>query len=296
MNTIYDAIVIGGSYAGMAAALQLARARRTVLVIDAAKRRNRFAATSHGFITQDGVAPGEIAEQARAQLLKYSTVEWKSATVTQASGHKDAFDVTTENGEQFKAKRLILAGGVVDQLPTLPGLAERWGSSVFHCPYCHGYELNQEAIGVLARSEHSMHQALMLPDWGSTTFFLNDQFAPNPEQLQALAQRNVTVVSGPIAALEGPALTLRMLNGKTFELAGLFTMAQTSIDPIASQLQCALDSGPTGSFVKTNETKATTVDGVFACGDLARAAGSVSLAVGDGAMAGAATHRSLIFP
>ena len=296
MNTIYDAIVIGGSYAGMAAALQLARARRTVLVIDAAKRRNRFAATSHGFITQDGVAPGEIAEQARAQLLKYSTVEWKSATVTQASGHKDAFDVTTENGEQFKAKRLILASGVVDQLPTLPGLAERWGSSVFHCPYCHGYELNQEAIGVLARSEHSMHQALMLPDWGSTTFFLNDQFAPNPEQLQALAQRNVTVVSGPIAALEGPALTLRMLNGKTFELAGLFTMAQTSIDPIASQLQCALDSGPTGSFVKTNETKATTVDGVFACGDLARAAGSVSLAVGDGAMAGAATHRSLMFP
>lgn len=291
----YDVVIIGGSYAGMAAALQLVRARRSVLVIDEGRRRNRFAETSHGFLTQDGAPPGEIAAQARAQLMKYPTLEWRQGKAIHALGRKNAFEIVIESGERFAAARLILAGGVTDALPSVPGLAERWGRSVFHCPYCHGYELNQGRIGVLARSELSMHHALMLPDWGRTSFFLDERFTPNDEQRQALNQRKVEVIEGPVAALEGDELMLRTVDGRSFELDGLFIMAQTSIDPLAAQLGCEIDNGPMGEFVKTSEAKATSVDGVFACGDLARAAGSVSLAVGDGAMAGAATHRSLMF-
>ena len=293
--TTFDVAIVGGSYAGLSAALPLARARRSVLVIDAGVRRNRFADASHGFLTQDGVAPGVIAQTAREQLMKYASVTWKNGTVQHASGHKNAFQITTSDGESFLARRLILASGVTDQLPAIPGLAQRWGQSVFHCPYCHGFELNQGRIGVLAVSELSMHQALMLPDWGSTTLFLNDRFSPDAQQLAALEKRQVQVLSGAVKSLEGDALILHMQDGRTFALDGLFTMPHTSPSPLAAQLQCELEIGATGAFIKTNEAKATSIDGVFACGDTARAAGSVTFAVGDGAMAGLSAHRSLMF-
>ena len=135
---MYDVIIIGGGYAGLSAALQLARTRRSILVIDHGLRRNRFAATSHGFLGQDGRAPGEIIDEARAQLFRYPTVDWLEDRVEQAEGSADDFRViTVENGEKT-GRRLVLALGVKDELPAIPGLEERWGRSVFHCPYCHG--------------------------------------------------------------------------------------------------------------------------------------------------------------
>ncbi|WP_137921001.1 NAD(P)/FAD-dependent oxidoreductase [Hydrogenophaga sp. 2FB] len=294
-HSLNDAIVIGGSYAGLSAAMQLARARRRVLVIDAGVRRNRFARASHGFIGQDGRAPGDIAAEAKAQVLAYPNVRWLDGTAAQAERHDGGFRVTTADGATEHARKVVIATGVVDELPAIDGLAQRWGSSVFHCPYCHGYELDEGRIGVLASSALSMHHALMLPDWGQTTFFLNDAFVPDGAQRAALAARGVTVEAEPIARLEDAA-TVLLRDGRRLTMDGLFTATRTRLaSPVAEQLGCALEEGPTGAFVQADAMQATSVPGVFACGDAARAAGNVAISVGAGAMAGAAAHRSLMF-
>jgi thioredoxin reductase len=293
----HDVIIIGGSYAGLAAGLQLARARRRVLVVDAGIRRNRFAGSSHGFLTQDGTSAAQIATKGRSQLLAYESVEWLSGEATRAEAEDGGFRVAIEAaGREETGRRLVLALGVKDHLPDIPGLEERWGRSVFHCPYCHGYELDRGRIGVLAVSPQSQHHAMMLPDWGPTTFFLDGAFAPDAEQAEQLRRRGVAVVEGIVDRLEGDGATLVMRDGRVFALDGLFTLSRTSIaSPIAGQLGCAFDDGPTGPVIRTDPIKATTVPGVFACGDAARMAGSVSLAVGDRALAGMAAHQSLIF-
>ena len=290
----FDVIVVGGSYAGLSAALQLARARRRVLVIDAGQRRNRYAGHSHGFLTQDGSLAADIAAQGRIQLQAYPSVAWAAEAAAVAVADGGQFRITLAHGGNVVARRLILATGVTDALPPVEGLAQRWGQSVFHCPYCHGYELDQGAIGVLATSEMSMHHALMLPDWGRVTFFLNGAFTPSQEQRAALASRGVTVEATPVTRIDGVADVV-LEDGRRMSMAGLFVMSRTSsTSTLASQLGCAMEAGPLGAFVQTDPQKATTVAGVFCCGDLARPAGNVAFAVADGAMAGVAAHRSLI--
>lgn len=292
----YDAIIIGGSYAGLAAGLQLARARRSVLVVDAGVRRNRFAEASHGFLTQDGTPPAEVAARGKAQLLAYPTVEWRDGSAETAEAVEGGFRVALSGEGEATARRLVLATGVTDTLPDIAGLAERWGRSIFHCPYCHGYELEQGRIGVLAVTPMSMHQALMLPDWGPTTFFLNGAFTPDEAQRAELARRGVAVEETPVEAITGERADIRLRDGRTVPLDGLFTTSRTAVaSPIAKALGCAFEEGPFGGFIRTDMTKATSVPGVFACGDAARATGSVTFAVGDGATAGFATHQSLIF-
>lgn len=191
----YDVIIIGGSYAGLSAALQLGRARRHVLVIDAGTRRNRFASHSHGFLGQDGKAPGEIVAEARRQIEAYVTIDWIDGLATSVSGTFDAFEVEIDGGQRKMGRRLVIAAGVTDDLPPIPGLSERWGQSVFHCPYCHGYELNQGRIGVIAASALAIHHGLMLPDWGTTTLFTNGAFVPDQEQRAQLTARGTQVLS-----------------------------------------------------------------------------------------------------
>ena len=296
MNT-YDVIVIGGSYAGMAGALQLARGRRSVLVIDAGIRRNRFASHSHGLLGQDGKSPSAIAEEAKAQLLKYPTVTWLQGSVEVAEKNGDLFNVATTDNKKFIAKRLLLATGISDHLPAISGLQERWGKTVFHCPYCHGYELNQGKLGVLAVSEASLHQALLIPDWGPTTLFTNNCFTPNELQLTQLAARNVQIETEAVSEIAGEQTAIvKLANGRLVELAGLFIASLTKpASPIAYDLGCEIAESPVGFYVKTDELKQTSIPGVFACGDLGRPMGSVTFAIGDGAQAGFAAHRSLIF-
>ena len=290
---MFDAIVVGGSYAGLSAATQLARARRRLLVIDAGKRRNRFAEVSHGFLSRDGAAPGAIVAEARTQLLAYPTVEWHDGEAIAAEAIDDGFAVTEAGGTRVEARRLVLALGVSDTLPSVPGLAERWGRSVFHCPYCHGYEVDGQ-IGVLAVRPDSVHHAFMLPDWGPTTYFLNGQ-ALDTEARGKLVARGVSFESEPIRAIGGHA-DIELASGRIVRLGGLFTATGTQpSSPLAEQLGCAMDESPAGKFIRTDGMKATTVPGVYACGDAARAFGNVAFAVGDGAQAGAATHQSLMF-
>jgi thioredoxin reductase len=293
MTHEFEAVVVGGSYAGLSAALQLARARRRIAVVDAGQRRNRFAAASHGFLGQDGRAPGDIVADAKAQLLAYATVSWVDGQALTAQPRGDGFAVALD-GRELTARRLVLATGVVDELPAIEGLAERWGSSVFHCPYCHGYELQQGDIGVLATGESSLHQALLLPDWGRTTLLLNGAFAPDAAQLAALAVRGVTVEAAPVARIRDEA-TIELQDGRRLPLAGLFVATRIRMSsPLAEQLGCEFEQGPAGPFIRRDAMAVTTVPGVFACGDAARPFGNVAMAVGDGALTGAATHRSLI--
>lgn len=291
---LYDVIIVGGSYAGLSAGLQLARARRQVLVIDAGQRRNRFAATSHGFLGQDGQAPAAIASQGRSQLMAYSTVTWAEDRVIQASGESQSFAVRTACNGTFQAKRLILATGVVDELPAIDGLESRWGKHVFHCPYCHGYELDEGRIGVLATSPLAMHHALMLPDWGTTTLFTNGVFSPDAEQQAQLDRRGVNVECGAVRRICGERADLELHDGRLFSLDGIFTMSRTRISPLAAQLGCELADGPTGPYLQTNDMRQTSRPGVFACGDTSLAAGSVALAVAEGVRAGVGAHFSLI--
>jgi thioredoxin reductase len=290
----FDVIVVGGSYAGLSAALQLARARRRVLVIDAGRRRNRHAHRSHGFLTQDGSEAAAIAADGRAQLQAYDNVAWARDTAVAAAAEGDGFRVTLSDGGSVCCRRLVLAIGVIDTLPPVEGLEERWGKSTFHCPYCHGYELNEGDIGVLATGELSMHHALMLPDWGRVTLLLNGTFEPDAAQLASIERRGVTLERTAVARIEGEAdVVLR--DGRRLPMAGLFVATSTHIaSPLATQLGCALEQGPMGDFVWTDAQKASSVPGVFCCGDMARAAGSVAFAVADGAMAGVAAHQSLI--
>jgi thioredoxin reductase len=289
-----DVIIIGGSYAGISAALQLARARRSVTVIDAGLRRNRFASHSHGFLSRDGHAASAIADEARQQLLAYPSVRWIEGKATQAAAHTHGFEVQV-NGHTESASRLVLASGVVDELPDIEGLRERWGRSVFHCPYCHGYELNKGAIGVLANNEMAMHQAQLLPEWGQVTLLLNGRFTLDAAQQALLERCHVQVEHTRVQRLEDHASVV-LSDGRTLHFNGLFTAPTTRMaSELPHQLGCALEQGPVGSYLKVNEMKETSVPGVFACGDTARGFGNVAMAVGDGAMTGASVHRSLVF-
>jgi thioredoxin reductase len=294
--TKIDFAIIGGSYAGLAAALQLARARRNVLVVDAGQRRNRCVdeagETSHGFLTQDGVAPAAIAEQAKRQLLAYPSVQWMDGTADDARVASDGRLEFRVGSAVISAGRLIIATGVRDELPPVPGLAERWGRSVFHCPYCHGYEMNAGRIGIIAASPMAQHHALMLPDWGQPTLFLNGAFAPNEEERAAIARRGTQVESVLVERIDGFADVV-LQDGRTLTMNGLFTQPRVLMaSPIAQQLGCVMEEGPMGKFIKVDDFKATSVAHVFACGDTARAAGNVTLAVADGAMAAMGAHRT----
>ncbi|WP_454689342.1 NAD(P)/FAD-dependent oxidoreductase [Achromobacter aloeverae] len=292
----HDVIVIGGSYAGMAAALQLLRARRSVLVIDAGERRNRFASHSHGFLGQDGVPSGDIAANARRQLEAYPTLAWLEGRVEAVTGQVDEFTVTTGDGGSHRGRRILLAAGVIDRLPAVAGLAERWGKAVFHCPYCHGYELGQGRIGIVGNGPMSVHQAELLTDWGDVTLLVNGAVELSQEARSALARRGVSIEDALIDRIEGHA-DVALADGRRLRFAGLFTATRTSpSDSLVEATGCALEETPMGSQVRTDAENKTSVTGIFACGDVARAPHSVSLAVGNGAMAGAQVHRSLLWP
>jgi thioredoxin reductase len=237
----HEVIVVGGSFAGLAAALQLVRARRRTLIVDSGAPRNRFARSSHGFLGQDGQPPAAILEHARAQVLAYPAAQFVRGTAEQASRAEGTFSVKLSTGETFTARRLILATGIVDELAELPGLQERWGATVLHCHYCHGYEVAGRRLGLLATSERSVAAALLLPDWSDqVTLFTNGVLTLSTEQRAALQTRGVAIETEPVATLLGdaPALTgIRLRDDRTVPLDALFTGSRTRMaSPLAEQL------------------------------------------------------------
>lgn len=295
---MYDVIVIGGSFAGLSAALQLARARQRVLVIDAGLPRNRFAEEAHGFLGQDGRPPSAIMRDARCQLERYPTAEIFSGEAREAAAIQDGFTVGLANGTERRARRLVLAIGVVDQLPEIAGMRERWGATVLHCPYCHGYEVSGLPLGVIAAHPMSPHQATLIPDWGPTTYFTQGQFEPDVADLQAFAARGIAVERTPVVELlgEAPALDgVRLADGRIVALSAVFTAPRTKpATPLATLLGCALEDGPTGPYVKVDQWGATTVPGIWAAGDAATPLHNATLASAAGVLAGIGAHQESV--
>lgn len=295
----YDTIIVGGSFAGLSAALYLARARRSVLVLDTGSPRNRFASASHGFFAHDGADPKTMLATMRAQVAAYPTVNFVDEKAADAARDKDGFTVTLANGETVIGATLLMAFGVSDMLPELPGLAERWGQSVINCPYCHGYEFSGKQLGVLNVSPVSVHQATLIPEWGPTTYFLNGGTI-DPDASANLARRGVTIEPAPVDRLigEGTGLSgVRLRDGHTQPLNALFVGAPWRLNSdMAKRLGCAIQVGPFGSpTVTVDEMKATDVAGVFAAGDITRMGHTITFACADGVMAALAIHRALAF-
>lgn len=291
----YDTIIVGGSYSGMAAALQLVRAHKSVLVIDAGERRNRFARQSHGFLAQDGADAAVIAANARRQLEAYPTLSWLEGRADAIDGDLDHFTVSVAGSEPRRGRRILLATGVSDQLPAIPGLAERWGKAVFHCPYCHGYELGSGRLGVIATGPMALHQAQFLTEWGEVTLLVNHALSLGTEDRADLERAGVTIEEVPIATLENHA-SVRLSDGRLLDFAGLFVAARClPSSPLVEAAGCALEDAPMGmgKQIQIDAEHKTSVPGIFACGDVARFPHSVSLAVAHGAWAGAQIHRSL---
>lgn len=294
----FDVLVVGGSFAGLSAALQVARTRRPIAVVDDAQPRNRFAEAAHGFYAQDGTDPLRLMAQARERLLAYPNVRFIQDRVLSAEGSDGAFEARTVGGEQLQAAKLVLAYGVDDVLPEIPGLQERWGRSVLHCPYCHGYEVGGGRLGVLASDEMAAHKARLITDWGRVTLLLNGLALDDATRAQ-LETQGIAVEPAPIAALEGalPGLTgARLQDGRLVPLDALFVNSRTRPrSPLAEQLGCALDDAPFGPIVRTDTFKQTTVPGVYAAGDIARGMHNATFASADGVMAGVGAHQQLVF-
>jgi len=298
---MYDVIIIGGSYAGLAAALQLGRARRDVLVVDAGERRNRYVSRAHGILGHDGASPAAIAAKGKAEVLAYPSIRWLDASVTAARDAPGGFAVSA-GGEDHLARRVILATGVVDELPAIPGLRERWSRTVFVCPYCDGYELDRGRLGVLAAGPVASHYASIVAEWGNpgeTVLFLHEGVAPEPDGLADLKSRGIRIETGAVLeARDAPAgIELVVQGGRRYELAAVFSAQNTRpTGDFASQLRCEVEIVPTGTIYKTDpRTKETTTPGVHACGDVALAQNSVTFAIADGARAGISVHQSLVF-
>lgn len=295
---LHDVIVIGGGFAGLAAAMPLARARRRVLLIDAGQPRNRFAAHSHGFLGQDGVAPADIQARGMAELSAYPTFTLLRGNVVGAAGTLDTFTVTLADGSTLKGRRLILATGVRDELPRIPGMKERWGVGALHCPYCHGYEVAGQPLGVLGTQAGSDMKALLVSDWGPVTLFTQDAFLPRAEMMVRLTERGITVERVPITEMLGEAPSLsavKLADGRVRPLAALFVGPRTQMaSSLALQLGCAMEEGHSGPYLRINEGKETSVPGIFAAGDATMQMHSATLSVASGMLAGVWAHRSLL--
>jgi len=294
----HDAVIVGGSFAGLAAATYLARARRSVCVVDTGRPRNRFAEASHGFLGQDGSDPRQILATARAQLSAYPGVDLLDGEAVDARAEADGFHIALADGGAVGARKLILAFGLRDILPAIPGVRERWGKTVLHCPYCHGFEFSDRPLGVLYRTPMSVHQALLIAEWGPTTLYL-DGAVLDPADADRLADRGVDVEPAAVTRLEGDGSTLASIaleGDRHRQVEALYIAPQSCLSsPLATRLGLEIEESVFGPQIGTDADRMTSVPGVYAAGDIARAPHSVSWAVADGVTAGTSAHRALVF-
>lgn len=292
----YDVICIGGSYAGLSAALALGRSLRRVLVIDAGKPANRQTPHSHNFLTRDGATPAQLTAISREQLKLYSTLSFLDDTALTATTDTAGFRVTTAGGHTFSSRKLLLATGLVDMLPNLPGFAECWGRSVLHCPYCHGYEVRHQPVGILANGEVGYELATLIQHWNpDLTLYTNGPATLTEAQHYTVKMLNIPIVETLLTAIEhqnGFVSNLVLANEDRVFLNALYARVpfQLSSD-LAQQLGCQLTDH---NLIEVTDFGATTAPGVFAAGDATTMFRQVALAVASGSKAGAWINRELI--
>ncbi|MBW8308273.1 MAG: NAD(P)/FAD-dependent oxidoreductase [Candidatus Paracaedibacteraceae bacterium] len=290
--SLYDVIIVGGSFAGISAALQLGRARRKVLILDKKSPRNRASRASHGVLGFDGFSPLEILERSHKQLSTYSSVTIKNVEAKKAENLSGKFAIHTADGVEYHASKLILASGVVDQLPPLPGLKEKWGNTVVNCPYCHGYEFKDQRTGIVILHPEQIDMARLLLEWSKDLIIFTNGVEVDNEKISELQAMGGTIEAGLIKGLNGAGETIESVmleGGKKVNLDILYLNTPVKMaNSIALDLGCAIEETKNCSYLKVNHDGLTSIPGVFAAGDLADSSHSVSHAIGNGCRVGIA--------
>ncbi|WP_118082828.1 NAD(P)/FAD-dependent oxidoreductase [Streptomyces sp. CC0208] len=293
----YEVIVVGGGAAGLSAALVLGRARRRTLVVDAGEPRNAPAAHLQGFLTRDGMPPAEFLAIGREEIKEYGVELVRDRVTDIAPG----FAVTLAGGRVVRARRLVVATGLRDELPGLPGVAERFGKDVLHCPYCHGWEVRDQAFGVLATSPLSVHQALMVSQWSKdVTLFLHTvaESELSDDDLRRLAAAGVRVVPGEVAELvvtDDRLTAVRLEDGTTHAREVVFTAPRAvPRNDLLERLGAGFQETPFGNYPVVDGNWRTTVPGVYAVGNAAGFGEQVINAASAGYRAAATLNGELL--
>ena len=303
--TEQDVVVIGGGAAGLSGAVALARSRRTVLVVDAGEPRNAPASGVHNYLGREDAPPGELLALGRAEVEGYGGVVRRGRVdLVERRDGRHPFTVTLDDGTAVRARRLLVATGLVDELPDVPGVAQRWGRDVLHCPFCHGWEVRDQPIGILATGPTAVHQALLFRQLSDdVVFFRHTGPAPSPEQVEQLEALGVRMVTGEVTALEvaGDRLTgVRLASGEVVPRAAVVVAPRFTAraDVLASLGLSAEEqvvaAAVVGSAVAADPTGATAVPGVWVAGNVADMSAQVVVSAAAGMRAGAMINADLV--
>jgi thioredoxin reductase len=295
-NTHYDVIIVGGSYSGLAAAMALGRARKTVLIVDSGKPCNAQTPHSHNFLTQDGNTPAGIAEIAKRQVSAYQNISFEDGLAVNASKNGNGFELTVQNGNRFTAEKLIFATGIKDLMPQIAGFSECWGISVIHCPYCHGYEARDTRTGIFANGDHAFEFAMLISNWAKDlAIYTNGISKLTSDQVMRLIKHGITVIEKEITKLthtDGQISDIVFADGTKSYLNTLYAPRPFEQHcKIPERLGCELTED---GYIKVNAFQETTVPGVYACGDNAAKMRTVANAVSMGTTAGMSASKKLI--
>lgn len=290
----FEVIIIGGSYAGLSAAMSLGRALRKVLIIDSGLPCNRQTPYSHNFITRDGETPAEISRQAKMQVLKYDTVKFQEGIAIRGRKTETGFEIETQTGAVFSANKLVFATGLKDIMPGITGFQECWGISVLHCPYCHGYEVRNEKTAIIANGEFAVHFSRLIRNWTNDLWlFTNGKSTLPEEQAGRIIRNNIRIIEDEIDAFEhenGKIKEVIFKTGKRLSLKAVYSKPEfVQHCPIPEELGCELTEQ---GLLKVDPFQKTSLEGIYACGDNSGMR-AVSVAVAAGTLAGAAINNEL---
>ncbi|WP_159619222.1 NAD(P)/FAD-dependent oxidoreductase [Ruania rhizosphaerae] len=295
----YDVVVIGGGAAGLNGALMLARSRRSVAVIDAGQPRNAPADAVHGLFAREGTPPAELIARGQEEVRSYGG-EVFSGEVSDVVGSVDDFEVRLADGRTTRARRILVTAGVVDELPPVPGLAEQWGHGVVHCPYCHGWEVRDRAIGVLATGPMTVHQALLFRQLSDDVTVFSHEATLAPEEREKLAAVGISIVEGQVTAVEqseGTITGVRLADGTLVAREAIVVATRmVARAGFLSSLGLTPTEHPSGMGVHIPVeamTGKTDVPGVWAAGNVTDMAAQVGPAAAAGAQAGAVINADL---
>lgn len=294
MSKQFDVIIIGGSYAGLSASMALGRSLRSVLIIDAGSPCNKQTPHAHNFITHDGDTPVQIATLARNQVLAYDSVQFVYDEVVNGSGEDGKFKITTSSGDHFQAKKLLFATGLKDT-HTVKGFDACWGISVLHCPYCHGYEVRNQKLGVVANGEHAFHMSKLVFNLSKkVTLYTNGQSTLTEEQSKKLAMQSISIVEDEILEAlhsNGQVTHLVFKNDLKAPVDALFVKPDIQQHcKVPEKLGCILNEH---GLLQVNNFQQTTIQGVYAAGDNCSMMRALSVAVASGGVAGAMLNKEL---
>lgn len=292
---MYDVIIVGAGPAGLSAALMLGRCRRRVLVCDTGRPRNAASRAMHGYLSRDGIPPAEFLEIARQQMRQYETVEFRGVEVLHAECNHGRFHVTLPDGVRLSARKLLIATGVVDNLPSIPGFRELYGVGVFHCPYCDGWEVRDQPLAVYGRGARGLGLSLELTGWSRDLVLCTDGPAElEGDDLARLTRNGIIVREDRVARLEGTSALERIVFDSGDALvrsAVFFTTGQTQQSELARTLGCEINEKGT---VRTGKYETTHLPGLYVAGDASRAVQWVVVAAAEGAEAAFAINTDLL--